>query len=499
MCQIIARNCLTNDLRFNKILIFYFVNPAPPIEMLSTISPFLEDQTHSPFSPESDRLCNPIAIASINFDAQCFASADSPEPNQEVPCTRPANIGTRARLTCKPGYASQTSSQQILTCAENGRWSPQPIPCTQTCGHEPINEPTSVRTHTIGLWKVPWHATIYRKKTYKNLINRICGGSIISPNVVISAKRCFWDDQKNTALDESQLVVTAGEVYHVADNVIDTIHDVQVFAVDKIQHFENEKKNVGARLSNEIAAVVLKTFIKFTERIAPICVDFNSHHNEMSTKPQTKRRLPSWGNSSGPLEFHDLSLVNKEHCITSPENEFASADTIDSLCLLFLNSSKTYPNKRDFGAGLVFPKKEGTIVRYYLRGILRAGPDNFDYENESLLYLFTDLTPFSDFVKQIVQQNEFKVEGIDSRTWCQVYGISHGFVTRLSGSDEQLNVGDAVRNYGKVKYGCERRFFLEGETITQCVDGFWDNDQPKCVPVESDSGKAISENPFFLK
>lgn len=467
--------------------------------MLSTISPPQEDQTQTPFPPEpSDRLCNPIAIASINFDAQCFSSANSPEPNQEVPCSRPANIGTRARITCKPGYESQTSSQQIVTCTENGRWSPQPIPCNQTCGHEPINEQTSIRTHTVGLWKVPWLATIYRKKTYNNLINRICGGSIISPNVVISAKRCFWDDQKNTALNESQLIVTAGEAYHAVDNVIDTIHDVQVFAVDKIQYFQNEKTSTGARLSNEIAVLVLKTFIKYTERIAPICADFNLQHNEMSTRPQTKRRLPSWGNSSQPLKFHDLSLVNKEHCITSPENDFASADTIDSLCLLFLNNSVTYPNKRDFGAGLVAPKKEGATVRYYLKGILRAGPDNFDYENERLLYLFTDLAPFSDFVQQIVQQNEFKVEEIDSsRTWCQVYGISHGFVTRLSASDEQLNVGDAVRNYGKVKYGCDRRFSLEGKTSHQCVDGFWDNDQPKCVPVESDSGKGFLEIIYY--
>lgn len=93
-------------------------------------------------------------------------------------------------VSCQRGY-EKTGPQQTLTCRQDGRWSPQPQKCTAICGE--INEGAAyvVGGATTNISRVPWHVGIYRKGSYDAKYQQICGGTIITSRIVISAMVIF--------------------------------------------------------------------------------------------------------------------------------------------------------------------------------------------------------------------------------------------------------------------------------------------------------------------
>ncbi|KOB68747.1 Hemolymph protein 14 [Operophtera brumata] len=66
--------------------------------------------------------------------------------------------------------------------------------------------------------ELPWHAGIYRKNVTS--YEQICGGSLISKRVVISAAHCFWTDLEKQ-LPASQFAVAVGKLYRPWDDTVD--------------------------------------------------------------------------------------------------------------------------------------------------------------------------------------------------------------------------------------------------------------------------------------
>lgn len=98
--------------------------------------------------------------------------------------------GTYARVNCRDRYVRQSGSkQQIITCGDDGVWTPLPDTCSPICGEEaPEGTPYVVGGFSASINEVPWHVGIYKFNGTGYSLQ--CGGTIINARVVISAMHC---------------------------------------------------------------------------------------------------------------------------------------------------------------------------------------------------------------------------------------------------------------------------------------------------------------------
>lgn len=134
--------------------------------------------------PECLPRCSPTEIQGVTVSANCFSIRNNIQ--ESTSCIRPVEPGTIAYISCQRGY-EKTGPQQTLTCGANGRWQPSPQRCTQICGE--INEGAAyvVGGVTTNITRVPWHVGIYKRNDRDTKFQQICGGTIISSRVIISA------------------------------------------------------------------------------------------------------------------------------------------------------------------------------------------------------------------------------------------------------------------------------------------------------------------------
>lgn len=90
-------------------------------------------------TPKCEPRCSSTEIQGITISANCFSS----ETQRSTSCVRPVTPGTRATISCRRGY-EHDGTEQTLHCGLDGRWSPAPRRCSQTCGE--INEGLLFRT-----------------------------------------------------------------------------------------------------------------------------------------------------------------------------------------------------------------------------------------------------------------------------------------------------------------------------------------------------------------
>lgn len=137
--------------------------------------------------PDCQPRCSTKAITGVSiFAASCFLN------DVEVRCSDPAQPGTIARINCRDRYTRQSGSkQQIITCGDDGIWSPLPDVCSPICGEEaPAGTPYVVGGFRASINEVPWHVGIYKFNGTGYGLQ--CGGTIINARVVVSAMHCEW-------------------------------------------------------------------------------------------------------------------------------------------------------------------------------------------------------------------------------------------------------------------------------------------------------------------
>ncbi|KOB70059.1 Hemolymph protein 14, partial [Operophtera brumata] len=174
--------------------------------------------------------------------------------------------------------------------------------------------------------QLPWHAGIYRKTVTPYL--QICGGSLISTNVVISAAHCFWNDLEKQ-LPASQFAVAVGKLYRPWDDPMDQSQKSDV----KVIHVPARYQGAGAHDQDDIAVVVSAHEFQFNTYIRPVCLNFDYRFE-----------IQQLGDSGGGLAYSSSPMGVERYYL---RGVVSTAPTSDSACNTAVYTSFTSITKHE--------------------------------------------------------------------------------------------------------------------------------------------------------
>eukprot|EP00102_Acyrthosiphon_pisum_P020557 XP_016657767.1 PREDICTED: limulus clotting factor C-like [Acyrthosiphon pisum] len=282
-------------------------------------------------------------------------------------------VNTEEKFNCSNGLSIKTSNvcdgrkdcsdgsdESIGLCARNEYRNN----FSTDCGKVYINQETIDNGQEAILGTAPWHAGVYRIVKYISNYELLCGGSIISSNLVVTAARCFWYYRGMS----SNIISNIGGLYKIAvgkykrkfsiiDNNFTQIMDVENIYLENGGYFEF--------LGNNIAIVVLKNRISLSNFVVPVCIDWNLKYNDVNGDYGKifGWRYPNNGSISPILLESSLPYIDLSTCDKMNPSVPSSALTYDKFCA----ASELGPDvsvKYD-GDGLSFFHNNS----YYLTGV----------------------------------------------------------------------------------------------------------------------------------
>lgn len=440
--------------------------------------------------PDCYPFCPPI-MPSVVFSTNCSLN------NVNVSCAEPAEAGTIATATCRYGYESSSPTPYQRTCGTDGRWEPEQLLCLQNCGELAIHNSSVKGTDTATL-QAPWHVSIYKRLSVDQSFEPICGGSILTARVVISAAQCFWNEAKADFDDKSLFKIKTGKSFREYDDEKETaqVQSFSIYRLDNLIKFYGLQE----KLKNNIIVAILESFVEYNRHTLPICFDHSLELEDAYVSPGRKGLLGVWNQNesvneaSSMLKVVELSVSTREECISNIPKGHIDFFTSDKYCAKRLSPDVTV-RQGNSGSGLAFPVEKDGEIFYFLEGVATESPAKIsgDLSNYSMFtnaYFFAEEISVSYFKFSPLEALDIPTYEYDEFTReCTITEIpADGFVSYLDVQDKspsslnysRLNIGQAVPNFIPLRYGCDESFSLEGKQTNVCLNETWTNPVPKC-------------------
>ncbi|XP_054747324.1 modular serine protease-like [Anastrepha obliqua] len=281
--------------------------------------------------------------------------------NMNVDC-KDIKPRTEVIVTCADSYQMPDSLSRkgvyYMGCSNDSTWDRPKINCEPICGESDIGPTAS---------NAPWFVRIIAQ-SYD-----VCGGTIISPNLVITAYHCLLDENREALEPNSTEVMAAKEF---ANNSIHTI----TIKVDRIY----------ANRSSDVALLKLAKPFTLSKNIRPICVpwDFAYSRGFVNKWPVIREDV-------GVIKFSETRVNIVSQCnATLTDDQFCVRPTFrrGQLC------------QGDSGTGVI-TKYRG---KHYLVGVISFKPNlSFTCTRESVVAVsFTKIKKF--FEREIDSEKEKK-------------------------------------------------------------------------------------------
>ncbi|CAI6350599.1 unnamed protein product [Macrosiphum euphorbiae] len=311
----------------------------------------------------SEKLCLKMCppLLSDSLDIKCSYN------DSYANCSNPSIPDTIATTKCKSAYALPNGQKETtieLHCQSNGMWNNELYICEPECGKTFVNNQVLIANgKKANIGTAPWNVAIYEQNSNYDLI---CGGSIISRNLVVSAAHCF-----SKSVTENITIIVNDGLYKIAAGKYDRnfrnidSEITKLMNVDKI-YLKESYFGASGYYAEDIAVVVLQNSFSFSNSITPICMDWNGKYN-VSNGDEGK--VVGWG----VMENHTVSPVLLEtglpyidirSCWSMCTYGFKSFVTTDKFCAGSSNGHGV--DNGDSGAGLCFLHSNF----YYLTGVV---------------------------------------------------------------------------------------------------------------------------------
>lgn len=357
--------------------------------------------------PKCEPKCDMRVVSSISHLTHCSRKLTDANVVDEPQCGSSDLVdpGIEVKTVCQRGYRSILPRDQITICQADGSWSHTISPCMQICGEEGSEgRPYIVGGVVTNNTRVPWHVGIYKLRPGNEDPEYICGGTILSPKVIVSAIHCFWDALNSRVVPINEFRIVAGKFYR-RFNDLNEKNQVQVLSIAAIHH-PPEYDHVDGQYSSDIAVVIIERHIEFKPHIAPVCIDYDLSYDERVVSHDAIGRVAGWGlekangSPSDTLKMIDLPVIERRRCSKMLDINFRSFLTSDKFCGGYKNHGVGLC-EGDSGGGFVFPKDPDAIKPiFYLRGIVSTGP-NYQGSCDSNEYtLFTNTAHFTELIRE---------------------------------------------------------------------------------------------------
>eukprot|EP00102_Acyrthosiphon_pisum_P015054 XP_008185439.2 PREDICTED: limulus clotting factor C-like isoform X2 [Acyrthosiphon pisum] len=221
------------------------------------------------------KMCPPLVSNSL--DIKCTYSG------KYTNCSRLSIPDTVAKPSCKQTYIAPNGQDKTpleLLCQSNGTWNKQLYTCNPYCGRVYIQNQVLIENGEKALvGTAPWNVGIYQLNKKNSNFNLICGGSIISPNLVISAAHCFWKKvmlSMKISINDGIYKIAVGKYtrdFSVIDNDFTQIINVEMI------HLKDGYYGPTGYHAEDIAIIVLQNRVPFSNGVAPVCIDWNGKYN----------------------------------------------------------------------------------------------------------------------------------------------------------------------------------------------------------------------------
>ncbi|XP_022182774.1 uncharacterized protein LOC111042453 isoform X2 [Myzus persicae] len=348
-----------------------------------------------------------------NFEKLCLKMCPPLESNSlDIKCShngKYANCSnlsipdTIATASCKQTYIAPHGEDLTpfeLLCQSNGTWNKQLYRCNPYCGREYITNKVLIDNgEKAPVGTAPWNVGLYRFNKNNSNYDLICGGSIISPNLVVSAAHCFWPKgmlSKNFSINISLYKIAVGK-YSRDFSVIDNDF-TQIFNVEMI-HLNKDYHGPTGYHAKDIAIIVLQNRVYFSNGVAPVCMDWSGKYNVVNGD---HGKIVGWGKTekgiSSPILLEaSLPYIDHSSCRNMYTNGFELFVTVDKFCAGSELVSGQGVNKGDSGAGLSFNHSDF----YYLTGVVSIK----DPDTKNSIAVFTEVKYHIQWIHELYNKH----------------------------------------------------------------------------------------------
>uniref|UniRef100_A0A2H8TX70 Notecarin-D2 n=1 Tax=Melanaphis sacchari TaxID=742174 RepID=A0A2H8TX70_9HEMI len=336
-------------------------------------------------------MCPPMESDSLDFE--CIFE------DKYISCLK-AVPGTILNQTCKATHRLSNEQEQRSTrliCLEDATWSDDDLyTCIPFCGqlYTPSNKSSDEK---IEYETVPWSVGLYRQNNshHDEYFELICGGTLIAPNLVVTAAQCYWEEG-NT----DKILTNKNNTYKVAvgkytsDISIKENNFTQIIDVGLI-YLKESYNGSSWYYADDLAIIVLYTQVTISDFVLPICIDWSKQY----TVPNgSNGKVVGWGKTkmietSSILLKANVSYIDKNTCRDMYTNGFQSLVTVDKFCAV--SPSEQNINEIFIGSSLTY--EHGTLQ--FLTGIVSV----MNPSTNDLFAVFTDVSHHIQWIHRFVK------------------------------------------------------------------------------------------------
>ncbi|XP_029343825.1 modular serine protease isoform X2 [Acyrthosiphon pisum] len=378
------------------------------------------------WKPKADKLClkRCPSVFSESLDVECIFNG------KKYDCSNPSIPGTVLTPKCKVTHTipnGQIETPIKLRCQQDGKWSDRLYTCIPYCGRPYTPNKILILNGVEAKYgSAPWNVGVYRKSN-NNSFSMICGGSLISTNLVVSAAHCFWQERLTSRILLNDGTYKVGVGKYKSDITIKDNEFTQIFDVGLIYLKEGYYGSSGFH-AEDLAIIVLSNKLKLSDVVMPVCVDWSKRYSVLNGAVGKGRlnntadflpekeyectwnmiwyfKVVGWGQTenmvgSTVLLEANIPYIDHQTCRNMYQNGFQIFITVDKFCAG--TKSEQGVHQGDSGAG--FTLEHNSL--HFLTGVVSVK----DATTNDSIAVFTDVSRHVAWIHDIYTNYTYAIE-----------------------------------------------------------------------------------------